>query len=205
MTRYDPAEIEAFWREQNPRRRALRAAIDARRLPYGVAVWSITKDWNIGNMIRTANAFLCGEVILIGSEEFDATGSAQVHRFERMHHVPDAAAFRDYARSADYTIIAAEIDQDAQYLPRFTFPPRPLFLFGSELVGLDQELMEIADHRVMIPQYGLIPCLNVNVSCSIFLYEYVTRTYPDLDPVPICGAKFKGDPGSGQQTRAPES
>jgi len=198
MVRYRPEEIEAFWRDQNPRRRALREEVGSRRLPYGVAVWNLTKDWNIGNLLRTANAFLCGEIILVGREEFNESGSAGIHRFERMHHVPGPESFRRYVEASGYTVIAAEIDRGAELLPRFRYPEKPLFLFGSELEGLSEEMAATAARRVMIPQYGLIPCLNVNVSCSIVLYDYVTRTYPNLQPAPIDGAKFKLDPGSGR-------
>ncbi len=198
MTRYDPEEIERFWREQNPRRRALRERMDARRLPYGVAVENLTKGWNIGNLIRTANAFLCGEIILIGGDAFNETGSAGVYRFEPMHHVPDARAFTTYAHRSGYEIVAVEIDPRAVPLRRFVYPPKPLFLLGSELEGLSADLMEVADHRVMIPQYGLIPCLNVNVSCSLVLYDHLSRSHPDLEPVPVEGSKFKLDPESGR-------
>jgi tRNA G18 (ribose-2'-O)-methylase SpoU len=200
MTRYNAEEIEKFWREQNSRRQQLKRTLDEKRLPYGVAVWNVTKDWNIGNLIRTANAFLCGEIVLVGNEEFDATGCASVHRFERMTHQPDPASFATYAKKQGYSIIAAEIDERAEFLPRFEYPEKPLFVLGSELSGLSDEMMDLASHRVMIPQYGLIPCLNVNVSCSILLYDYITRTYPELEPVPIEGAKFKIDPGSGQRS-----
>ncbi len=198
MARHSPEEIERYWREQNPRRRALREQLDARRLPYGIAVWNLTKEWNIGNLLRTANAFLAGEIILIGREEFDDTGSARVHRFERMHHVPDRETFLRYADEQDYETVAVEIDPEAVVLPEFRYPRKPLFVLGSELEGLPPELMQSAQHKVMIPQYGLIPCLNVNISCSIVLYDYVTRTYPALDPAPVEGAKYKRYPGSGR-------
>ncbi|MBD3235597.1 MAG: hypothetical protein GF330_02705 [Candidatus Eisenbacteria bacterium] len=198
MARFDPQELEKFWREQNPRRRALRARIDEMRLPCAVAIENLSKEMNLGNLIRTANAFLCGEIVLIGSEAFDATGSGQIHRFERMRHFPDGDAFEAYARQAGYTIIAVEIGGRAELLPRFRHPQKPLFVLGSELYGLSDELTARADRQVMIPQYGLIPCLNVNVSCSIVLYDYVTRVHPELAPAPVEGAKYKLDPGSGQ-------
>lgn len=202
MARHSPEEIERYWREQNPRRRALREQLEARRLPYGIAVWNLTKEWNIGNLLRTANAFLAGEIILIGREEFDDTGSARIHRFERMRHVPDRAAFLRYAGEQGYETVAVEIDPDAVPLPRFQYPSKPLFVLGSELEGLPTELLRSAQHKVMIPQYGLIPCLNVNISCSIVLYDYVTRTYPALDPAPVEGAKYKRYPGSGRDQPA---
>jgi len=198
MARFSSEEAESFWRQQNPRRRALRERLDAMRLPYAIAVENLTKEWNIGNLIRTANAFLCSEIILVGSDVFDETGSGQVYRFERMRHFRDHESFHAYAKQAGYSVIAVEIGEDAELLHQFVYPRKPLFLLGSELRGLSPELIEHAEHRLMIPQYGLIPCLNVNVSCSIVLYDYVSRTYPDLEPAPVDGAKFKIDPGSGQ-------
>ena len=201
MVRFDPRQIERFWRAQNPRRRALRERLDARRLPYGVALENLSKDWNIGNLIRSANAFLCGEIILVGNDAFDQTGARHIHRFERIRHHPDHASFLDHVRATDYQLIAVEIDPHAELLHRFTFPPRPLFLFGAELQGLSPELAAHADARLMIPQYGLAPCLNVNIACTLVLYEYVTRRHPDLAPTPVTGSKYLLDPGSGQQSR----
>lgn len=205
MTRFSAADIERFWRNQNDRRRALRARMDERRLPYAVAVESLSKDANLGNLIRTANAFLCGEIFLIGSPVFDPTGAGSVYRFERMRHFPDREGFLRAAAEGGYRIVAVEIDARAELLHRFTFPPKPLFLLGSELHGLSAELADRAEARVMIPQYGLVPCLNVNVSCSIVLHHYVTTTFPELEPVPISGAKFQADPGSGQSKGTPPS
>lgn len=203
MTRFDAAAIERFWRDQNSRRRALRARLDARRLPYAVAVENLSKDANLGNLIRTANAFLCGEILLVGSPVFDPTGAGAVYRFERMRHFEEPAEFLEHAASSGYTLIAVEIDSRAELLHRFRFPPKPLFLFGSELNGLSAALADSAAARLMIPQYGLVPCLNVNVSCSIVLFHYVTTTFPQMNPVPVAGAKFMADPGSGQQTSHP--
>ncbi len=199
MARHDPEALESFWRNQNPRRLALRDELDARRLPYAIGLWNLTKNWNIGNLIRTANAFLCGEILLIGSEGFDASGSAGIHRFEPMRHFASTDAFWHYAHGAGYEVVAVEIDARAEWLPRLAHPKKPLFLFGSELEGLPETLIDQADHRVMIPQYGLIPCLNVNVSCSIVLYDHVTRCHPEIHPVEVREAKFKLDPGSGQR------
>jgi tRNA G18 (ribose-2'-O)-methylase SpoU len=199
MARVSPQEIEQFWREQNPRRQALRKRLDAHRLPYAVAVENLTKDWNLGNLIRTANAFLCGEILLVGGDTFDAAGSGGIHRFERMRHFPDAEAFFAYAREAGYTVIAVEIDERAELLHRCTYPQKPLFLLGSELSGLSRALAERCDARIMVPQYGLIPCLNVIVTCSIVLYDHVTRVFPDLPPAPIRGAKYQIDAESGQK------
>lgn len=201
MVRYDPQKIERFWRAQNPRRQALRARLDARRLPYGVALENLSKDWNIGNLIRSANAFLYKEINLVGRNAFDQTGARHVHRFEHLRHHANRESFLAYVREAGYQLVAVEIDARAEFLHRFAFPPHPLFLFGAELEGLSPELAAAADARLMIPQYGLVPCLNVNIACTLVLYEYVTRRHPELVPTPVTGSKYLFDPGSGQQSR----
>ena len=198
MAHFNPEEIEQFWRQQNSRRLVVRDTLNARRLPYGVAVENLSKEWNIGNLIRTANAFLCGELILIGRDSFNDAGCPGIYRFECMRHAPDQAAFFELAAQGGYQVIAVEIDPRAEMLPRFNYPEKPLFLFGSELEGLSPELIDRADHRVMIPQYGLVPCLNVNISCSIVLYDFISRVHPDLEPVPVVGTKFQIDTGSGR-------
>jgi tRNA(Leu) C34 or U34 (ribose-2'-O)-methylase TrmL len=152
MTRFDAAAIERFWRDQNSRRRALRARLDARRLPYAVAVENLSKDANLGNLIRTANAFLCGEILLVGSPVFDPTGAGAVYRFERMRHFEEPAEFLEHAAGAGYTLIAVEIDSRAELLHRFRFPPKPLFLFGSELNGLSRSGRRAADDSPVRPR-----------------------------------------------------
>ena len=105
-------------------------------------------------------------------------------------HIPSMADERERWR------IEARL---AEFLHRFAYPAKPLFLFGSELRGLSPALADRCQARLMVPQYGLIPCLNVNITCSIVLYDYVTRTFPELEPAPVDGAKFRIDPGSGQK------
>jgi tRNA G18 (ribose-2'-O)-methylase SpoU len=119
-----------------------------------------------------------------------------------MRHFAAADAFFDYAAAQGYTPIAVEIDARAEFLHRFAYPAKPLFLFGSELRGLSPALADRCRARLMVPQYGLIPCLNVNITCSIVLYDYVTRTFPEMAPAPVDGAKFRIDPGSGQKREA---
>lgn len=196
--RFTAEAIERFWREQNARRRSLRRELDASRLPYAIAVENLSKDWNLGNLVRTANAFLCGEIVLVGGGTFDRVGSGRIERFERIRHFRDQDGFLAYVRESGYSLVAVEIGARAKLLGQFSYPARPMFLFGGELEGLSQELMSHASDQVMIPQYGLIPCLNVSVSCSIVLYDYVSRNYPDLTPAPVEGSKFRLNRGSGQ-------
>lgn len=198
MGRIDRQKQEEFLRNLNPRRRELKRILDARRLPCAVAIDNPDKQMNIGNLIRTAHSFLCGEIILIGSASFQGSGSHGIERFEPMRHIPTRERFLEWLPGSGYTAIAVEIHPDADRLDRFRFPERPLFLLGNELHGLDESLLAACPRRLMVPQFGLVPCLNVNISCSLVLYQYVTACHPGLETTPVRGRKFLVDDQSGR-------
>lgn len=198
MARFDPREQEAFLRGLNDRRAELKRWLDERRLDYAVAIDNPDKEMNIGNLIRSAHSFLCGEIILIGSRRYRGAGSHGVERFERMRHFPGRGEFLDWLPRSGYTPVAVEIHAEAERVDRFRFPARPLFLLGSELHGLHESLQEAAPRKILIPQFGLVPCLNINIACSIVLYQYVTRCHPDIEQGTIRGLKFLVDERSGR-------
>ncbi len=201
MARFDPRRQEDFLRELNPRRAELKRRLDKSRLPYAVAIDNPDKQMNIGNLLRTAHSFLCGEIILIGSASFQGAGSHGVERFEPIRHMQTREAFLEWLQGAGYEAVAVEIHPEAERLDRFVFPERPLFLLGSELRGLDEGLLAACPRKVMIPQYGLVPCLNVNISCSLVIYQYVTARFPDLEHTPVRGRKYLVDEKSGRAAR----
>ena len=177
----------------------MKEELDRRRLPCGVAIENLSKRPNLGNVIRAANAFLCGEIVLIGSQRFEYMGSGKLYRFERMKHFPEKQNFLNYVRQQGYTLVAVEIDPRAEILHRFNFPEKPMFLFGAELPGLSEELMEAADRHLMVPQFGLVGSLNVSMTCTLVLYQYLTTRFPDLEPASIEGSKFKFRSDSGRE------
>jgi tRNA G18 (ribose-2'-O)-methylase SpoU len=203
VARFDPQRQAQFVRGLNPRRAELKRALDARRLPYGVAIDNPDKETNIGNLFRTAHSFLCGEIVIVGSPRYQGAGSHGIERFERIRHFPDRSAFRAWLPGSGYTAVAVEIHPTAARLDRFEFPQRPLFVLGSELYGLSEELLAVCPLKVMIPQFGLMPCLNVNIACSIVLYQYVASRHPDLETPLVRGRKFLVDGRSGR-ARAPD-
>jgi tRNA G18 (ribose-2'-O)-methylase SpoU len=199
VARFDPEKQEEFLRHLNPRRAELKRQLDARRLPYAVAIDHPDKEMNIGNLIRTAHSLLCGEIILIGSASFGGAGSHGIERFERFRHFPSRQQFLRWLPDSGYEPIAVEIHPDAERLDRFDFPDRPLFVLGNELHGLDEELIAACDRKVMVPQFGLVPCLNVNITCSMVLWQYVVSRHPGIEMAPIRGRKFLVDERSGRK------
>jgi tRNA G18 (ribose-2'-O)-methylase SpoU len=199
VARFDPERQEELLRNLNPRRAELKRRLDARRLPCAVAIDNPGKETNIGNLIRTAHCFLCGEIVLIGSASYGGAGSHGVEKFERLRYLPTRDAFLTWLPVSGYEPVAVEIHPEAERLDRFVFPEQPLFVLGNELHGLDERLLAACERKVMVPQYGLVPCLNVNITCSLVLWQYLVSAPRPPDPTPIRGRKFLVDDRSGRK------
>ena len=70
---------------------AIVADLDTRRHPFAVAIENWQHDLNIGTVVRTANAFLAREVIIVGRRRWNRRGAMVTDRYQHIRYVADAA------------------------------------------------------------------------------------------------------------------
>ncbi len=162
-------------------RRARRRAAYRRGLrPICLAAWNISKEHNVGSLVRTAHAAAAREVILVGEREWNREAARTADLYTTVTHLPaDPALFLEHIRSRGHTLVAVELAPGAVNLFDARYPPDPCFLLGAELGGVPGPLLEAADLVVQIPQWGLVPCLNVAVAGSIVLYDHLAKLHRD--------------------------
>lgn len=149
---------------------AIIADLDERRLNYGVLCVNIHGDFNIGTIIRNANAFLAKEVLVYGKKKYDRRATVGTHNYTRFKHV------KDITEIPDVPIIAVDNVGDAVPVEQFSFPTTYfLMAFGEESVGLPKEVLDKAAARVYIRQYGSVRSLNVGSASAIMMQEYCRR------------------------------
>lgn len=85
------------------------------------------------------------------------------------------AIYLNEIKSEGYSIIGVEQGTNSVSLEEFVFPDRVALLLGSEKLGVPAELLALVDHLVEIPQFGLIRSLNVHVSGSLIIWEFVKQ------------------------------
>ena len=118
-----------------------------RRHEFAVAIENWRHDLNIGTVVRTANAFLAAEVIIVGRRRWNRRGAMVTDRYQHVRHVPSIA---DLVASADgRTIVAVDNLPGAVPIESVTLPRRSLFLFGQEGSGLTDEARNAADVRLL--------------------------------------------------------
>jgi tRNA G18 (ribose-2'-O)-methylase SpoU len=154
---------------------AIVADLDTRRHPFAVAIENWRHDLNIGTVVRTANAFLAREVIVVGNRRWNRRGAMVTDRYQHIRHVPSAAELAEYATRAGYEIVAVDNLPGSVPLETFTLPANALLLFGQEGTGLSPAAREVAGTVCSIAQYGSTRSINAGVAAGIAMHAWIRQ------------------------------
>jgi tRNA G18 (ribose-2'-O)-methylase SpoU len=152
---------------------AIVADLDTRRHPFAVAIENWRHDLNIGTVVRTANAFLAREVIIVGRRRWNRRGAMVTDRYQHIRHVASIAEL--VATSRGYTIVAIDNLPDAQPLESAELPAKALLLFGQEGSGLTSEARGAATAVYSIAQFGSTRSINAGVAAGIAMHTWVRQ------------------------------
>jgi tRNA G18 (ribose-2'-O)-methylase SpoU len=168
---------DAYRARRRADRRARRLAEYRRGLrPFAVAAWEISKEHNVGTLVRTAHAAAASEVILTGERDWNVEAARTADLFTEIIQLPaDAGVFRAHLAARRWNLVAVELADNATNLFDAQYPERPCFLLGAEIGGVPAELLAEAELVVQIPQWGLVPCLNLAVAGSLVVYDYLGK------------------------------
>lgn len=70
-----------------------------------------------------------------------------------------------------YKMVAVSLENNAKFLPEYEITQPIALVFGTEMEGVSQEILDFADETLAIPMYGFTRSFNVSVAASICLYE----------------------------------
>jgi len=151
---------------------------DADKSPFVIVLDNIRSQSNIGSVFRTADAFLTGSVYLCGITaqpphreiQKTALGATQSVHWEYFTHTIDAVR---KLRAEGYLIIGIEQCEGAVSLGDFVpvKDKRYALIFGNEINGVDQHVLDECDHIIEIPQFGTKHSFNIAVSAGIVLWQ----------------------------------
>jgi len=160
-------------------RRARRLAEYRRGLrPFAIAAWETSKEHNVGTLVRTAHAAAASEVILLGEREWNVPAARTADLYTEIVQLDaDVEAFRAHLEERSWNLVAVELADESVSIFDAVYPERPCFLLGAELGGVPPELMADAELIVQIPQWGLVPCLNLAVAGSLVVYDHLAKCH----------------------------
>jgi tRNA G18 (ribose-2'-O)-methylase SpoU len=148
--------------------------LDKKRTPIEIAIENLSHDFNIGTIIRNANAFNVRAVHIIGKRKYNRRGAMVTDKYLHLDHFATVEDFVTNARSRKQKIIAIENNRpDSKPISQAIFQAESILVFGSESDGISDELLGQADEIYYIEQLGSTRSINVGCASAVALYEFV--------------------------------
>jgi tRNA G18 (ribose-2'-O)-methylase SpoU len=163
-------------------RLSVEAYRESRKLPLVVVLDDVRSLHNVGSVFRTADAFrvealyLCGITACPPHAEIHKTalGAEDTVDWAYFSHAQEAV---DKLKSEGYTLCAAEQTEGSVMLNELALDRGKKYavVFGNEVKGVSQAVVDRCDVCIEIPQYGTKHSLNVSVSAGIVLWDMFTK------------------------------
>ncbi|MDC1245128.1 RNA methyltransferase, partial [Crocinitomicaceae bacterium] len=153
-----------------------------KKFPIVVVLDDIRSLNNIGSFFRTADAFNIEKIILFGITASPphkdihktALGSTETVRWE--HQEDKLLCLKDLKNNGYELCVLEQTEQTTLLQEVSTLPNRPTALiFGNEVNGVAQELVDFSDRIIEIPQFGTKHSLNVSVCAGIVMWEFCKK------------------------------
>lgn len=158
---------------------AIVSDLDQHPVPLEVAIENWEHDFNIGTVVRNANAFGVRHVHIIGRRRWNRRGAMVTDRYLHVHHHTDVDSLLERVREIDLALVGIDNVDGATPLETSPLPRRCLLLFGSEGHGVSREARGAVDELREITMYGSTRSLNAGVASGIAMYAWSIAHRPD--------------------------
>jgi len=154
---------------------AIKADLDKDRINLEIAIENLERDYNMGTIVRCANAFNIKKVHIIGRKQWNKRGAMVTDLYMHIQYHDDIKAFADAMKKEQRQMIAVDIVKGAKKLSETKLPENAVLVFGAEGPGLSKEMLATAEEIVMIEQFGSTRSVNVGVAAGITMYAWLQQ------------------------------
>lgn len=146
--------------------------LDVRGVSLEIAIENTLRDFNMGSIVRTANAFGVRTIHVIGRKQWNKRGAMMTDKYLNILYYASPAEFSSVMQQREKVVKALENNVSSGSLYDATLPNNLVWVFGQEGPGISKELLELCDEVVSIPQLGSTRSMNVGHAAAIALYEW---------------------------------
>ena len=154
---------------------SIKAELNNSRVSLHVAIENWQHDFNIGTIVRAANAFNVETVHIIGKRHWNKRGAMVTDKYMNIEHHSSVEGFVSRMNRESRAITAIDILPGAKPLSETDLPEKTVLVFGGEGPGLSKEMQQAASQIVMIEQFGSTRSVNVGVAAGIAMYIWVQQ------------------------------
>jgi tRNA G18 (ribose-2'-O)-methylase SpoU len=171
--RRNVADCYRYWKLEE-----IVADLDGSRRPLHIAIQNWEHDFNIGSIVRTANAFNVAAVHILGRRRWNRRGAMVTDRYLHVRHHPDLADFAEFLATDEYHPVGVDNLPGAAPLETSKMPQRCCLIFGSEGPGLTDQMVGCCEQLVAISQYGSTRSINAGAAAAIAMYHWSLQWNP---------------------------
>ena len=154
---------------------AIKEDLDKSRTSLHIAIENWQHDFNIGTIVRAANAFNVSAVHIIGKRHWNRRGAMVTDRYMNIIFHPSVEDFVTQMKNEKLHIIAVDVMPGAVPLSETILPINSVLVFGGEGPGLSDEMQAASEKTVMIEQFGSTRSVNVGVAAGIAMYVWMQQ------------------------------
>ncbi len=144
--------------------------------PY---LYNLENPQNCSAIIRTADAVGIEKIYITEEKPFviNEKISKGSHQWVEIEIVDNPMKFLRSLKNQGFNIISTSLTDRAVDYRTYDYNQKTIIIFGNESRGIDQDIIEISDYLIKIPQYGKVQSLNVSVAFGIIFYwvDYIKR------------------------------
>lgn len=153
----------------------------AEKIPLVLVLDNVRSGHNIGSVFRTADAFLVEKIYLCGiaarppHKDIHKTALGATETVDWEYREDTAEVIRELRDS--HQCMAVEQAVNATYLQdyRLSANKKYVLVFGHEVKGVSQEVVDLCHGAIEIPQYGTKHSLNISVSAGILIWDFWSK------------------------------
>lgn len=151
------------------------ADLDTHGIELEIAVENTLRDFNMGTIVRSANAFGVRHIHIVGRRQWNKRGAMMTDKYLYVHYHHDISSFATTMRQNNKQLVAIDNVPGSTMLGVTRLPTSCVMIFGQEGPGISKELFSYADMTVAIEQRGSTRSINVGVAAGILMYEWTRQ------------------------------
>ncbi|MEO7069338.1 MAG: TrmH family RNA methyltransferase [Nostocoides sp.] len=154
--------------------------LDTRRHDFHVAVENWGHDFNIGSVIRTANAFNARAFHIVGKRRWNRRGAMVTDRYQHEYHHPTVADLVAWAGPhgeihPGTPLIGIDNLPGSLPIELAELPRRCVLVFGQEGPGLTDEMRAACVEVLHISQFGSTRSINAGAAAAIAMHTWTRQ------------------------------
>ncbi|MCL2596524.1 MAG: RNA methyltransferase [Paludibacter sp.] len=154
----------------------------AQKVPIVIVLDNVRSMHNVGSIFRTCDAFIVEKIVLCG-----ITGTppnAEIHKTAlsaefsmEWEYVEDTFEAVQVLKNHGFTIVSVEQAQGSTNIRDLhtDINKKYALVFGNEVKGVSQQILDISDFCIEIPQFGTKHSLNLSVAAGIVVWEMFVK------------------------------